>query len=1187
MIPITKWAGLVTNASQYAIPPGAAVEQVNLQCLVPGQLTCRPGMAAVVFPNPSTTTQAIVRAFRYQHGSSEHIVYQDAAGNIYSSAVASSTAAALSPPGAPTITSALPGNATISVSVTAPTATGGSAVTGYAFEVSDDDGATWQAAGSSASTSYIILNLVNGTSYRVRASASNAVGRSDYSDTFGPVAPKAPSVGPSQPPSYVSATASGTNAAVVSWYTPTNNGGADITGYSIQKSSDSGLTWSAAATVGLVNQATVSGLSGGSDVLFRVAAITSFGTGQYSTASNAVSIVGSGSTPSQPLNLSGVATDTAVTLSWSAPSSAGSSSITGYTIRYGTSASGPWTTQSASGLSGSVTGLSANTSYTFGVFANNSSGAGQIATITVATLATGANTAPAAPTNLVLTATADGFSATWDAPASDGGSAITAYQLTTASSSSGAETQVYQNTTRSYTATGLTAGATVWVSVYAVNAVGTSAKTSASVRIGLVPSAPRNFTANTTFERVALSWAAPANLYGQQITHYEVRFRPDDYLVISGNALSATYTSTAASGFAGQAWAGNTFSVTIAAVTAAGTGATASLSFTAPLTPEAPPSAPRNYTLTPTSGGFIATWDEPSSLGTKPLLGYKTYLYRNASWVPLNDSTARTYEATGQTAGQLLSVKTVAYSLAGDSVAVTGQVTPYTLPTAPYNLTSSISYPSAGSGEVTLAWTRPTSFGGLALSQYVVFRDGAQVAVSPSDYITLTQTVGTASYVVYAETAAGRSPASTALSVTVESPAPPAVPTLSVASSSAGQFQFTATSSSEYAGNPVEYQGQFSLNNGATWQEATVHGVTLAGTVGRLLICDIPYAGSTPRAVLGRARASLTFSGTKYTSAWSPTISANVTFSAPLFAPTITSMELSGGKVRILWTAASSTGGSPITRYSVYYEETGGSGAFYDAGLNLQYDITRPSNNSATVRVYAYNAIGSTMSSAYTLPAVIPAPSLSNIIDGYGVGILANSDGTVKLRVNHPSGIQWQILDSYLWESSTNNATWTTLGTTSTYDEDQGRTFVATGQPSGLVYYRASASSGGQLSPPSAAKQKPHAPPFVRSLAMAAPSGFPRTTTVSWTKPVADGGRAITAYELQYASTTTTSQPAEGEWSSTIEHSVETYGAGPTYSRQLTFPILSAYYWVRVRAAVSRDFSDPIRASGWQAVRAP
>jgi hypothetical protein len=82
MIIIEKWAGLVTNASPYAIPPGAAVTQVNLQVLVPGQVAVRPGTSAVSFASHTGSTQSIVKAFRYPRDV-EAIIYQNSAGNIF------------------------------------------------------------------------------------------------------------------------------------------------------------------------------------------------------------------------------------------------------------------------------------------------------------------------------------------------------------------------------------------------------------------------------------------------------------------------------------------------------------------------------------------------------------------------------------------------------------------------------------------------------------------------------------------------------------------------------------------------------------------------------------------------------------------------------------------------------------------------------------------------------------------------------------------------------------------------------------------------------------------------------------------------------------------------------------------------------------------------------------------------
>lgn len=82
MIAIQKWSGLATNASPYVIPPGAAVTQVNLQAISPGQLVVRPGTTSVSFVSHTGSTAAIVRAFRHP-GVTDSIVYQNSEGKIF------------------------------------------------------------------------------------------------------------------------------------------------------------------------------------------------------------------------------------------------------------------------------------------------------------------------------------------------------------------------------------------------------------------------------------------------------------------------------------------------------------------------------------------------------------------------------------------------------------------------------------------------------------------------------------------------------------------------------------------------------------------------------------------------------------------------------------------------------------------------------------------------------------------------------------------------------------------------------------------------------------------------------------------------------------------------------------------------------------------------------------------------
>lgn len=83
MITIEKWAGLVTNASPYSLPPGAAVTQVNLQVINPGQLVCRKGATAVSWGTSSGTTVPVVKAMRTPYGGVEKVIYQNSSGQIF------------------------------------------------------------------------------------------------------------------------------------------------------------------------------------------------------------------------------------------------------------------------------------------------------------------------------------------------------------------------------------------------------------------------------------------------------------------------------------------------------------------------------------------------------------------------------------------------------------------------------------------------------------------------------------------------------------------------------------------------------------------------------------------------------------------------------------------------------------------------------------------------------------------------------------------------------------------------------------------------------------------------------------------------------------------------------------------------------------------------------------------------
>lgn len=72
MIVIEKWSGLVTAASPYALPGGAMVHQVNMQCTRPGQMQCRNGYSS--FVSATDAPNAVVAIARYSAGTQDQLV---------------------------------------------------------------------------------------------------------------------------------------------------------------------------------------------------------------------------------------------------------------------------------------------------------------------------------------------------------------------------------------------------------------------------------------------------------------------------------------------------------------------------------------------------------------------------------------------------------------------------------------------------------------------------------------------------------------------------------------------------------------------------------------------------------------------------------------------------------------------------------------------------------------------------------------------------------------------------------------------------------------------------------------------------------------------------------------------------------------------------------------------------------
>jgi hypothetical protein len=253
-----------------------------------------------------------------------------------------------------------------------PASNGGSTLLGYKIRVvNQSTNATVYQSATYDSSPFTATGLTTGVSYQVRVAPVNAIGQGEesYSDSIpGATIPGAPTG--------LSATA-GNGTAALSWTAPASDGGGAITGYVVEYTPAGG----SAQTSGTGSAGTTFTLNSGNSTVtngvtysVRVAATNAAGQGPYSSAVN----VTLPTVPGAPTALAATSgTDTAVPLTWTAPSSNGGASITGYVVEWTPSGGSATTVNTGSATANyTKTSLTNGTTYTFRVAAVNSAGTG-------------------------------------------------------------------------------------------------------------------------------------------------------------------------------------------------------------------------------------------------------------------------------------------------------------------------------------------------------------------------------------------------------------------------------------------------------------------------------------------------------------------------------------------------------------------------------------------------------------------------------------------------------------------------------------------------------------------------------------------------------------------------------------------------------------------------------------------
>ncbi|MBF0555058.1 MAG: fibronectin type III domain-containing protein [Nitrospirae bacterium] len=343
----------------------------------------------------------------------------------------------------------------------------------------------------------------------------------------------------------ITAVVGGNGKATISFTAPSSDGGSPITSY-IVTSSTGGIT-----ATGASSPITISGLTNGISYTFTVKAINAVGTGPASAASS--SVTPTSSVLGAPTGVTATAGNAQATVSFTAPASNGGNVITGYTVT--SSTGGVTATGTASPIT--ITGLTNGTAYTFTVKANIAIGSGPASS--ASNSVTPQASVPGAPTAVTATPGNAQAMVSFTAPASDGGSSITGYTVT---SSPGGVTA--SATASPITVSGLTNGMAYTFTVKAINSVGSGAASSASN--GVTPSATVSSVGVAVsagiYHTAALSsdgtvWAWGQNGYGQlgNGTQTISSVSPGQVSGLTGvTAIAGGYTHTIALKGDGTVW---------------------------------------------------------------------------------------------------------------------------------------------------------------------------------------------------------------------------------------------------------------------------------------------------------------------------------------------------------------------------------------------------------------------------------------------------------------------------------------------------------------------------------------------------------------------------------------------------------------------------------------------------------
>ncbi len=647
--------------------------------------------------------------------------------------------------------------------------------------------------------------LVIDTEYIVTVRARNTEGFSPSATSSGVI--------PGRPSAPVNVAVLGLSASArVSWDGPLSDGGAPIASYLVKVYTNNTNTVVASAVVnsglGASMTTTITGLTNGTSYDVAVTASQDSAASQYlGVESTRVDVIVG--RPAAPTGVAAAAynqpTGGQVRVTWNQVPNQTGISVTHYRVNKtpeggsisNGSAIATATACPTSTCSAVVTGLTNGTPYEFVVEAGTSSTAWGLTSAAVTATPIGATTAP----TVDATSQDSAASVSIIEPSTLNGSDVIRYELTYRLTSGGASSTAVelQMNEFPYVIGDLTNGTSYTVSVVAVNAAGTSSAGTSTVIPATQPGAPQNVRARPG--SIIVTWDAPADTGGAAITSYDIVVTDPDGVsttyVYNGtsNPSGATSCTTSRSCTITQVYTAESpetlvaipsdveYTVTVTAVTSAGSGPSSSDSVVV----SGQPDAPTNVVATAGFEAFELCWTAPTGSITsyKISAAYGTGLMQK-EFLASDTATSATCSApktgitvTGWDDGSSLvaggtyeltlaatySASDYIYGIASSAVTVT----PYGLPGAP-----TITAITTTASTATITWSAAAPYGSAVSNYTTQTSTGDMCAPTSSLSCTISGLIGNGmySFTVYATNEAGDGPVSASVSATIDAAAP-------------------------------------------------------------------------------------------------------------------------------------------------------------------------------------------------------------------------------------------------------------------------------------------------------------------------------------------------------------------------------------------------------------------------------